>query len=94
MKVTILGASPVIPNPGHACTGLLVQSGEAALLVAPGDRAALAQALAALLTDEARRGALAQRGRERYEARFRLDVTAAAMAQRYRCAVGQRLTEP
>jgi len=35
-----------------------------------------------------------RRGRARYEARFRLDVTAAAMAERYRSAVGQRSTEP
>ena len=33
MKVTILGASPAIPNPGGACTGLLVQVGDTALLV-------------------------------------------------------------
>lgn len=33
MKVTILGASPVIPNPGGACSGILVQSGQTALLV-------------------------------------------------------------
>ena len=33
MKVTILGASPAIPNPGGACTGLLVEAAGAALLV-------------------------------------------------------------
>lgn len=33
MKVTILGASPAIPNPGGACTGLLFESGSASLLV-------------------------------------------------------------
>lgn len=33
MKVTIIGASPVIPNPNGACTGLLVQSGDTAVLI-------------------------------------------------------------
>ena len=33
MKVTVLGASPAIPNPGGACTGLLIEAGGTALLV-------------------------------------------------------------
>lgn len=33
MKVTILGASPAIPNPGGACTGILFESGTTSLLV-------------------------------------------------------------
>ncbi|MCW5853219.1 MAG: MBL fold metallo-hydrolase [Anaerolineae bacterium] len=33
MKVTILGASPAIPNPGGACTGLLIEAGDTSLLV-------------------------------------------------------------
>lgn len=33
MKVTILGASSVVPNPGGACTGLLVESGDTRLLI-------------------------------------------------------------
>lgn len=33
MKVTILGASPAIPNPGGACTGLLFEAGDTSLLI-------------------------------------------------------------
>ncbi len=33
MRLTVLGASPVRPNPGGVCTGYLVQSGSASLLV-------------------------------------------------------------
>jgi glycosyltransferase involved in cell wall biosynthesis len=87
----LAAGTPVV---GYADGALPEVLGDAAVLVAPGDRAALAQALAALLTDEARRATLVRRGRARYEARFRLDVTAAAMAERYRSAVGQRSTEP
>ncbi len=33
MKITILGASPAIPNPGGSCSGLLFESGDTALLI-------------------------------------------------------------
>jgi glycosyltransferase involved in cell wall biosynthesis len=57
------------------------------VLVAPGDRMALARAVAELLGDPDRRAALAEAGRRRFAERYRLETTAAAMAARYRAAV-------
>jgi glycosyltransferase involved in cell wall biosynthesis len=62
--------------------------GDAAVLVAPGDRDALAGAVVALLADPPRREALARAGRARFARRYRIEVTAAAMAERYRAAAG------
>ena len=50
----------------------MIQDGVSGLLVPPGDEAALTAAMAALLSDPARRSALGQAARERVAARFTL----------------------
>jgi glycosyltransferase involved in cell wall biosynthesis len=72
------------PVVGYGDGALPEVLGDAALLVAPGDRAALAAALAEVLGAPGRRAELAQRGRDRFAARYRIDITAAAMRARYR----------
>ena len=64
--------------------------GDAALLVPAGDRAALAAGLVRLLDDAALRADLAERGRERFAARYRVPVMADAMAARYVAVSGGR----
>jgi len=69
--------------PGHRD---LVVPGETGLLVAPEDPAALADAIAALLTDPARRKSLGQAGRERVRQEFSLRAMVDATAAAYRRA--------
>jgi glycosyltransferase involved in cell wall biosynthesis len=64
-----------------------VEDGESALLVPPGDRRALAQALARLLRDPALRAALSRGARRAFERKFRADAFASALATVYRSAV-------
>ena len=59
-----------------------LSDGENALLVAPGDVAALAGALERLL-DEAYRARLGQAGRERYETRFSPEAAARDLGELY-----------
>jgi glycosyltransferase involved in cell wall biosynthesis len=66
--------------------GLPEVLGDCGVLVAPGDAVALGRALAELLADPERRGALAAAGRERARG-FDLDAVAAAMAAVYRDAL-------
>ena len=80
----LAAGTPVV---GYADGALPEVLGDAAVLVAPGDRAALALAVAELLGDPDRRAALAEAGRRRFAERYRLETTAAAMAARYRAAV-------
>ena len=60
-----------------------LSDGENALLVAPGDVAALAGALERLLSDEAYRARLGQAGRERYETRFSPEAAARDLGELY-----------
>lgn len=62
----------------------VVVPGETGLLVPPGDPAALAEAMAALLADPARAAAMGQAGRTRAEQDFSLDRTAGAYEALYR----------
>jgi glycosyltransferase involved in cell wall biosynthesis len=80
----LAAGTPVV---GYADGALPEVLGDAAVLVAPGDRTALARAVAGLLGDSDRRAALAEAGRRRFAERYRLETTAAAMAARYRAAV-------
>jgi glycosyltransferase involved in cell wall biosynthesis len=81
----LAAGTPVVAYADGAVPEVL---GDAAVLVAPGDRDALAGAVVALLGDPARREALARSGRARFARRYRIEVTAAAMAERYRAAAG------
>lgn len=72
------------PVAGYADGALPEVLGDAAALVSPGDRDALAAAITRLLTDGPWREGLARRGRRRFEERYRIERTAAAMAERYR----------
>ena len=69
--------------PGHRD---LVVQGETGLLVAPEDPAALANAIAALLTDPARRKSLGHAGRERVRQEFTMRAMVDATAAAYRRA--------
>jgi glycosyltransferase involved in cell wall biosynthesis len=66
-----------------ACDGMPedLTDGRDALLVAPGDPAALARALETVLGDRALRARIAAAGRRRYEERFSADGFVAALAE-------------
>ena len=72
--------------PGHRD---VVVPGETGLLVTPEDPAALADAIAALLTDPARRKSLGQAGRERVRQEFSISAMVDATAAVYRRAAGR-----
>jgi len=72
--------------PGHRD---LVVPGETGLLVTPEDPAALADAIAASLTDPARRKSLGQAGRERVHQEFSIRAMVDATAAAYRRAAGR-----
>ncbi len=57
--------------------------GDAGILVAPGSRAALADAIDGLLADPDRRAGLSAAGRRRFSARYRSDRMIAALTARY-----------
>ncbi|MEK6274220.1 MAG: glycosyltransferase family 4 protein [Actinomycetota bacterium] len=60
--------------------------GDCALLVPPGDRAALADALVRVLEDDGLRAGLVRCGRERLEGRFSVEAMVEAMKEHYRQA--------
>ena len=72
--------------PGHRD---VVASGETGVLVPPEDPAALAEAVAALLSDPARRKGLGQAGRERVRHEFGIRAMVDATAVVYRRAAGR-----
>ena len=76
------------PVVASAVGGLLdaVEDGVTGVLVAPGDVAALREAIQGLLADAQRRLELGTRGRERALGRFGLEAAASALAAAYRDA--------
>jgi glycosyltransferase involved in cell wall biosynthesis len=74
------------PVAGYAVGGLPDAVGECARLVPHGDRAALADAVLALLGDPVLRTRIAACGSERARARYRFDAVVERMAERYRAA--------
>jgi glycosyltransferase involved in cell wall biosynthesis len=60
-----------------------VTDGDTALLVAPGDATALADAIERLLADDSLREGIARRGRRAFEARFSPDLFSAALGRTY-----------
>jgi glycosyltransferase involved in cell wall biosynthesis len=74
------------PVVGYADGGLPEAVGDAARLVPPGDRAALAAAILDLLGDFAARERLVARGIQRARSRHRFATVVELMAQRYRAA--------
>jgi glycosyltransferase involved in cell wall biosynthesis len=79
---------PVVATdvPGHRD---VVTPGETGVLVAPDDPAELAEAVAALLSDPARRKSLGQAGRERVREEFGIRAMVDATAAVYRRAAGR-----
>ncbi len=71
------------PVVGYADGALPEVVGDGGVLVAPGDREALAAVIARLLDDAAEHGRLAERGRARARERYRLDDMIAAMRHEY-----------
>ena len=71
------------PVVGYAHGGLPELAGDCALLVTPGDRAALGRALLELLQDSVARDRLVRCGRERVAAQFSLERVASTMKERY-----------
>jgi glycosyltransferase involved in cell wall biosynthesis len=74
LVVTDTGALPEVVGP----------SGESSLRVPPGDASALAQAIGALLDDEAARRSLGTKGRQRVLDRFTWRNAALATVEEYR----------
>jgi glycosyltransferase involved in cell wall biosynthesis len=72
------------PVVGYDHGGLPELVGSCGVLVPPGDRAALRDAIVGLLEDDTRRDALARCGRERMQGQFSLAGMVEAMKARYR----------
>jgi len=71
------------PVAGYGDGGIPEALGDAGCLVDPGDRMALADAIAALMGDAELRERLARAARERVLERNRIEAMAAAMRERY-----------
>jgi glycosyltransferase involved in cell wall biosynthesis len=78
------------PVVGYAHGGLPEMLGQCGLLVPPGDRGALRDAILDVLGDEAERNRLAECGRRRMEERFSLVGMVEAMKARYLEAADER----
>jgi phosphatidylinositol alpha-1,6-mannosyltransferase len=70
----------------------VVQDGVTGMLVAPSDREALAQAVIGLLGDSARRRAMGEAGRARFEEQFTFEVFRERLDMLMRRAFGARVT--
>jgi glycosyltransferase involved in cell wall biosynthesis len=82
-------ATPLIATTGGALPEVVGTDGAAAVLVKPGDPAELADALGALLDDDARRAAIGAAGRRRVETSFTWRAVAEAMVEVYREAIAK-----
>jgi glycosyltransferase involved in cell wall biosynthesis len=78
------------PVVGYADGALHETLGDCALLVAPGDRDALAAAIVRVLEDSSLRARLVGCGRSRLEGRFSLDQMVAGLKDEYRAAAKTR----
>lgn len=83
----LAAGTPVV---GYADGGLPELAGPCGLLVPPGDRDALAEAIVSLLSDESRRSELGDCGRERVARDFTLERMVEAMRNAYRRAAATR----
>jgi len=79
--------TPVVATTGGALPEVAGPDGEAALLVPPGDPAALAAAIGRALDDAALRARLAAAGRARVAARFTWRAAAERTVEVYRRAM-------
>jgi glycosyltransferase involved in cell wall biosynthesis len=84
-------ARPIIAADVPGCREIvLVGNGESGILVPPRDVGPLADAIAALAADPARREAMGRRGRAWIEARFADDIVARQTLALYRAALSER----
>jgi glycosyltransferase involved in cell wall biosynthesis len=81
--------TPVVATTGGALPEVAGRHGETALLVPPGDPQALADAIAAMLGDEALRARLGAAGRDRVLRRFTWRAAAERTVECYRDAIGR-----
>ena len=86
-------ASAVAPIVTHLAgvTDWIVEEGKTGVLVPPNDRSALANALAALLTDAPRRETMGRAARASVEARFSAERTADLMLAQYQSLMPESL---
>jgi glycosyltransferase involved in cell wall biosynthesis len=78
---------PLVATTGGALPEVIGGDGETALLVPPGDHAALARAISTLLDDPVLRARLSQAARHRAAKRYSWEATARATADVYREAI-------
>jgi glycosyltransferase involved in cell wall biosynthesis len=83
-------ATPLIATRGGALPEVVGSDGTTAVLVEPGDPAELADALAALFDDDARRKAIGMAGRKRIETSYTWRRVAESMVEVYRDAIERR----
>jgi glycosyltransferase involved in cell wall biosynthesis len=81
--------TPVVATTAGALPEVAGRDGEAAVLVPPGDEAALAAAIGRLLDEPAERARLAEAGRRRVVERFTWRATALATVDTYRAAIAE-----
>jgi glycosyltransferase involved in cell wall biosynthesis len=86
-------ATPLIATTGGALPEVCGTDGTSAVLVEPGNPADLADALDALLSDDARRKAIGKAGRKRIETSYTWRRVAESMVEVYREAIDRRRTE-
>jgi glycosyltransferase involved in cell wall biosynthesis len=82
-------ATPLIATSGGALPEVVGTDGTAGVLVKPGDPAELADALGALLDDDARRASIGAAGRKRVETLFTWRAVAETTVEIYRDAIAK-----
>jgi glycosyltransferase involved in cell wall biosynthesis len=80
-------ATPLVATSGGALPEVVGTDGSTAVLVEPGDPSGLADAVGALLDDDARRAAVGAAGRRRVETSYTWRAVAEAMVEVYRDAI-------